>query len=84
MKQKRGVFMKAKLKNYEESISELEEIVEKLEKGDLPLDEAIDQFQKGVELSKYCSKKLDEAEKKITLLLENEKGEIVEEEMKEA
>ncbi|NJD03549.1 MAG: exodeoxyribonuclease VII small subunit [Ruminiclostridium sp.] len=66
---------------FEQAIAELEEVVGKLEKGELTLDESIEFFQKGVELSKYCSKRLDEAERKITLLIEKENGEIAEEAM---
>ncbi|AUS96170.1 exodeoxyribonuclease VII small subunit [Clostridium thermosuccinogenes] len=71
--------MSKKEKKFEEAIKELEEIVEKLEKGDLSLDESIEFFQKGIELSKYCSKRLDEIERKISLLVEDEKGRIIEE-----
>lgn len=71
--------VKKKSKTFEEAMAELEEIVEKLEKGELPIDESIEYFQKGVELSRYCSKKLDEVEKKITLLIEKENGDIKEE-----
>lgn len=71
--------VKEKNKTFEEAMAELEEIVEKLEKGELPIDESIEYFQKGVELSRYCSKKLDEVEKKITLLIEKENGDIKEE-----
>ncbi len=59
----------------------MEDVVAKLEKGELTLDESIEFFQKGVELSKYCSKRLDEAERKITLLIEKENGELSEEAM---
>ena len=51
-------------KNFEKSLSELEEIVEKLEHGEMSLDESIEIFQKGVTLSKDLSKMLDEIEKK--------------------
>lgn len=64
---------------FEEAMSELEKIVQKLEKGELPLEESIEYFQKGVELSKYCSRKLDEIERKITMLIEEENGNIKEE-----
>ena len=73
--------MKDNGKKFEQAIVELEEVVGKLEKGELTLDESIEYFQKGVELSKYCSKRLDEAERKITLLIEKENGEISEENM---
>ncbi|HOV26550.1 MAG TPA: exodeoxyribonuclease VII small subunit [Pseudobacteroides sp.] len=66
-------------KSYEEAIIELEDIVKKLERGELSLEESLEAFQTGIELTKYCNTKLDEMEKKITILLENEKGEITEE-----
>ena len=69
--------------SFEKAIQELEEIVARLEKGELTLDESIDFFQRGVELSKYCSKRLDEAERRITLLIEGENGEMSEREMPE-
>lgn len=65
---------------YEQAVAELEEIVKKLEKGELTLDESISCFQRGVELTKYCSKKLDEAERSITMLIEGENG-IIEKEL---
>jgi len=71
------------VKSFEEAISELEEIVKKLEKGELSLEESINCFQEGVLLSKYCSEKLDEAERRITILLENENGEIQEQDFPE-
>lgn len=64
-------------KSFEDAIKELEQIVEKLEKGDMPLDKLVEEFQKGVELSNYCNKKLEEAQKKIVLITENN-GEISE------
>lgn len=70
--------MAGKKKNFENSLNELEEIVEKLERGEMSLDESIEIFQKGVTLSKDLTKMLDEIEKKITVLVENEKGQIVE------
>lgn len=66
-------------KNFEKSLNELEEIVEKLERGDMSLEQSIEMFQKGVTLSKDLSKMLDEIEKKITILVENENSEIKEE-----
>lgn len=64
--------------NFEEAVKELEGIVEKLEKGDLTLDESIEFFQRGIELSKFCSKRLDAVERKITMLVEDQKGQISE------
>lgn len=71
--------MREKKKSFEEAINELEKIVETLEMGELPLEESIEIFQKGIELSQYCTRKLDEAEKKISMLIEDEKGGIREE-----
>jgi len=65
-------------KSFEEAISELENIVDEMERGELSLDESIEFFQKGIELSKYCSKRLDEIEKRISVLVEDEKGNIQE------
>ena len=73
--------MKKEAAGFEKAIEELEGIVARLEKGELTLDESIDFFQRGVELSKYCSKRLDEAERRITLLVEGENGELGEKEM---
>jgi len=64
--------------SFENAIAELEDIVQKLEKGELSLEESISFFQRGVELTKYCNKKLDEAERSITMLIEDEKGQITE------
>ncbi len=64
--------------NFEQSIKELEDIVKQLERGELSLDESLDFFQKGVELSKVCSKMLDEAEQRINILVKDKNGEVVE------
>lgn len=74
--------MESSKRSFEDAISELESIVEELENGELTLDESIDYFQRGIELSKFCNRKLDEVERKISVLVENEQGEIVEEVMK--
>ncbi len=66
-------------KTFEDSINELEEIVEKLEKGECPLDEAVKLFEKGVKISNECHKTLNEAEQKIKILTETDtKGEVEE------
>ena len=66
--------------NFEETMKELEEVVQKLETGDLNLDDSIKEFEKGMELSKSASKYLEDAEKKITILVKGKDGELVEEE----
>lgn len=65
--------------SFEKSLKQLEQIVQELESGDLPLEKAMKKFEEGFKLSKYCSEKLDETERKITVLLHNNKGDITEE-----
>lgn len=65
-------------KNFEEQMADLEKIVTELEKGDLNLDDSVAKFEEGIKLSKSCNKILEEAEKKITMLI-NKDGEITEE-----
>ena len=69
--------MKNKL-SFEESIEKLENIASKLEKGDLNLDDSVSFFEEGMALSKECTKILEEAEKKISILIDNQ-GVILEE-----
>lgn len=64
--------------NFEEKIKKLDKIVEELEKGEINLDESLSKFEEGIKLSKECTKILDEAQKKITILLEKE-GQLEEE-----
>ncbi len=68
-----------KTKDFEKSLKELEDIVKKLETGELTLEESFDFFQKGVDLSKVCSKILDDTEQKVNILIKNEEEEIVQE-----
>ncbi|MFA6308694.1 MAG: exodeoxyribonuclease VII small subunit [Clostridia bacterium] len=68
--------MEKKKKSFESALTDLEKIVQNLENGELTLDESIAAFQKGIELSRYCSKELNSAEKKISIILEDEKGDI--------
>ena len=60
--------------SYEESMNELEKVVKELESNELTLDESIKKFEKGMELSKHCSKLLEGAEKKISVLVEKGDG----------
>ncbi|THB70358.1 MAG: exodeoxyribonuclease VII small subunit [Gammaproteobacteria bacterium] len=59
-------------KSFEKSLSELEKIVEKMENGDLSLEESMKQFEKGVELTRVCQTVLDQAEQKVKLLSTDE------------
>ena len=64
-------------KKFEEAMGRLEEIVESLDKGDLPLDESLKIFEEGMTLVNYCSKKLEEAEQKVTILIKEAGGKFV-------
>ncbi len=57
------------IRSFEERLDDLEAVVKELETGDLPLDKALERFEKGVELSQACRKQLEEAEKKVEILL---------------
>ena len=61
---------------FEDALSKLESIVEKLENGELSLEESLAAFEEGIRLSRLCSKQLDEAERKIEILIKGEKGEL--------
>jgi exodeoxyribonuclease VII small subunit len=65
-------------KTFEQSIKQLEQIVQELEDGDLPLEKALKKFEEGMKLTKLCSEKLDETEKKVSILLKNSEGRIAE------
>jgi exodeoxyribonuclease VII small subunit len=59
---------------FESSLRELERIVEELEAGDLPLERSLELFEQGVKLSRECQKRLDEAERKVEILLKGSDG----------
>ena len=61
-------------KTFEMAMKQLEQIVHELETGDLHLEKAIKKFEEGIQISKYCSEKLDESEKRITLLMRDSDG----------
>ena len=66
-------------KSFEEQIQELEKIISELENGNLNLDDSVVKFEEGMKISKECNKMLEDAEKKITILLNDENGEKKEE-----
>mgnify|MGYP001863584609 FL=1 len=66
-------------KSFEEQIQELEKIINELENGNLNLDDSVVKFEEGMKISKECNKMLENAEKKITILLNDENGEKKEE-----
>jgi len=63
---------------FEEALRRLEAIVERLEAGDLPLEEALGAFEEGVRMVKLCSRRLNEAERRISILMKNAAGELQE------
>jgi exodeoxyribonuclease VII small subunit len=63
-------------KTFEESLDQLEAIVRKLEDGDLPLEESLELFEKGVKLSRECKERLVRAERRIEVLMKESNGEL--------
>lgn len=61
-------------KSFEKSLAELEEIVVKLEEGDLPLEESLELFEKGINLSRSCRERLTNAERRIEILMKDPEG----------
>jgi len=65
--------------NLEKAITDLEELVEELESGDLPLEKAMKKFEEGIKLTRGCQAALKEAEQKVEILLKSAGGEALEE-----
>ena len=63
-------------KTFEQALKQLEQIVQDLESGDMPLEKAIKKFEEGIQLSKYCTEQLDESEKKVTILMKDTAGNV--------
>ena len=61
-----------KIPDFEAALAELEALVEKMEQGDLSLDESLQQFERGVQLTRSCQRALKEAEQKVQILLEKD------------
>jgi exodeoxyribonuclease VII small subunit len=66
--------MDTTIKDFEAAIGELEGIVKKLEEGDLPLEKSLELYERGVQLSRFCHARLEEAERRIEVL--DERGEL--------
>jgi len=64
--------------SFEKALERLESIVQEMESGELSLENALKKFEEGVKLSQFCTQKLNETEKKITLLMEQSDGTVVE------
>lgn len=73
--------MEAKEINFEDAMKKLEEIANSLEKGELNLDAQVEKFEEGMKLAKTCNEILEAAEKRISILIDNN-GEITEEKFK--
>jgi len=65
-------------KTFEQSLKQLEEIVAELESGDLSLEAAIKKFEEGMELSRFCTQKLEETERRVTILMKDSGENVVE------
>jgi exodeoxyribonuclease VII small subunit len=62
------------IKDFEAAIAELEGIVKKLEEGDMPLEQSLTLYERGVQLSRFCHARLEEAERRIEVL--NDRGDL--------
>jgi len=69
--------------SFESSIKELEKIVEQLEAGDIPLERSLELFEQGVRISRECQRRLDEAERKVEILLKAGDGSTTKEKFEE-
>jgi len=63
--------------SFEAALTRLEQIVQRLEKGELPLEESLVLYEEGIRLSRLCHAKLEEAEGKIELLMKDARGELL-------
>jgi exodeoxyribonuclease VII small subunit len=66
--------MELKVKDFESALKSLEDIVAQLEAGDLTLDRALELFEEGIRVSHFCSSKLEEAERKVEVLIKAADG----------
>ena len=62
---------------FEDAMKKLEEIVGRMEKGEMPLNESLKLFEEGVKLTRFCSQELQKAEKKVELLTKDNEGKLV-------
>ena len=64
-------------KKFETALTRLEEIVNELEKGELPLEQSLKLFEEGIKLARLCGSRLEEAERKVEVLLKDKAGALV-------
>jgi exodeoxyribonuclease VII small subunit len=62
--------------DFESALKRLEEVVKKLEAGDQSLDSALELFEEGIKLSRFCHSKLEQAERRVEILLKNNSGQV--------
>ncbi len=75
--------MELKVKDFESALKSLEDIVVRLESGDLTLDQALELFEEGIHISRFCNSKLEEAERKVEILVKTADGGMKESPFKE-
>lgn len=63
-------------KSFETSLEALEQIVQQLEEGDLPLEKSLEMFEQGIRLSRECQERLSQAERRIEVLLRDNQGRV--------
>lgn len=63
-------------KKFETALARLEELVQELEQGDLPLEQSLKLFEEGIKLSRVCNTRLEEAERKVEILLKDKEGKL--------
>ena len=68
--------MARKKEKFEEAVQKLETIIAQMEEGDLSLEDALKAFEEGVRLAKFCTTKLDEAERKVEKLIRDQSGKL--------
>jgi len=66
--------MEPTIKDFESALAELDSIVKKMEEGDQTLERSMELYERGLQLSRFCHSKLEEAERRVEIL--NERGEI--------
>lgn len=69
--------MGAKKQTFEEALTKLEKVVRELEDGNIPLEKALELFAEGISLSKFCHGALEDAERRISVLTANDKGDLL-------
>ncbi len=70
--------MELKVRDFESALKSLEDIVVQLETGDLALDRALELFEEGIKISRFCNSKLEEAERKVEILVKTADGSLKE------